>query len=370
MAQKLLLVDDENPLLDHLEELLKDCRDVFETHSCNSVDQAITASKKHVFDLIITDIKMPGKSGIDLLMHLKKIDYQGKFMVMTAYGNEEIYAKVHELGGIRIIAKPFDFDWLKDLLLNYFQQKKGFSGTIESIDLTSLLQLINLERKSVAVKIEVDNGHGFLYFNEGEIVNADFSGLKGEEAAIKLINQNSGKFSVLKPKKVKQVIDMPFLTFMMETMKIIDEERCKDDGASDEVKIFEEQNLHFKVSSEIFTPLTAVFGIENAAIFNSHGDLIIEKEKSKRNMKDWGIYGLNLFIESVDIITRMGDEQVKYYQIQTDKSVFFFTALVPQKVFLMVILNVEGNLGILRNKLKTISDSAYKHIYFNSYDET
>jgi len=157
---------------------------------------------------------------------------------------------------------------------------------------------------------------------------------------------------------------------MMETMKIIDEERCKDDGASDEVKIFEEQNLHFKVSSEIFTPLTAVFGIENAAIFNSHGDLIIEKEKSKRNMKDWGIYGLNLFIESVDIITRMGDEQVKYYQIQTDKSVFFFTALVPQKVFLMVILNVEGNLGILRNKLKTISDSAYKHIYFNSYDET
>ena len=179
MAQKLLLVDDENPLLDLLEELLKDCRDVFETHSCNSVDQAITASKKHVFDLIITDIKMPGKSGIDLLMHLKKIDYQGKFMVMTAYGNEEIYAKVHELGGIRIIAKPFDFDWLKDLLLNYFQQKKGFSGTIESIDLTSLLQLINLERKSVAVKIEVDNGHGFLYFNEGEIVNADFSGLKG-----------------------------------------------------------------------------------------------------------------------------------------------------------------------------------------------
>ncbi len=365
MIRKLLLVDDERPLLELLEESLSDCHDSFETYTCMSVDEAIDLSKKHLFDLIVTDIKMPGKSGIELLMHLKNIDFQGKMMVMTAYGNEEIYSKVNELGGIKIIAKPFDFDWFKDLLLDFFLERKGFSGTIESIDLTSLLQLINLERKTVAVKIEVENKHGFLHFEDGEIINAEFADLQGEEAAIKLINLNSGKFKVIKKKKTVKNIKTPFINFMMEIMRLIDEERAREarnaDGGS-----LEEEPLNFTVNEGLFLPLIEVSGFRNSAVYNQHGDLVVEQVANRDDMQDWGIFGLNLYLEAFDIIQRMGSKNLDFIQMQTEKYIYIYCGLMPGKAYLMVVLDVKGNLGSLKNKLKSVVEAAEDLITFGS----
>lgn len=365
MTRKLLLVDDERPLLELLEESLSDCKDSFETFTCFSVDQAIALSKIHVFDLIVTDIKMPGKSGIELLMHLKKINFQGQMMVMTAYGNEDIYSKVNELGGIKIIAKPFDFDWFKDLLLDFFHERKGFSGTIESIDLTSLLQLVNLERKTVAVKIDVGDQHGFLHFEDGEIINAEFADLQGEEAAIKLINLNSGKFKVIKKKKTKKNIKMPFINFMMETMRLIDEQRNRKAVGCDS-DLLEEEVLRFTVNEGLFLPLIEVSGFRNAAVYNQHGDLVVEQVANRDDMRDWGIFGLNLYLEAVDIVQRMGSQDLHFIQLQTEKYIYVYCALLPGKAYLMVVLDVKGNLDNLKNKLKSVVEAAEDLITFSS----
>jgi CheY-like chemotaxis protein len=364
MIRKLLLVDDEKPLLELLEESLSDCRDSFETFTCTSVDQAIALSKDHAFDLIVTDIKMPGKSGIELLMHLKSINFQGKMMVMTAYGNEDIYSKVNELGGIKIIAKPFDFDWFKDLLLDYFNERKGFSGTIESIDLTSLLQLINLERKNVAVKIDMGDQHGFLHFEDGEIINAEFADLQGEEAAIKLINLNSGKFKVIKKKRTKKNIKMPFINFMMETMRLIDEERNRQAAGSGD--LLEEEVLRFTVNEGLFLPLIEVSGFRNAAVYNQHGDLVVEQVANRDDMRDWGIFGLNIYLEAVDIVQRMGSKNLHFIHLQTEKYIYLYCSLLPGKAYLMVVLDAKGNLGVLKNKLKSVVEAAEDLITFPS----
>ncbi len=224
MAKRLLLVDDEEFFLEGLRDGLKEFSNRFVTDICFSVDDAKKLHKKNKYDLIVSDIRMPGKSGLDLFVYLKKKKFKGGFIAMTAYGTEDLLANVRELGGLDVIMKPFNLEWFKDKILEYFSDP-GVSGTIESIDLTSLFQMVNLEKKSVTVKIEHQDNIGFIYFEKGEIIHAEYSEFEGLEAAKFIIAMNKGKFSISKNGEVvPRSIDVPFVALMMDSMKLSDEE--------------------------------------------------------------------------------------------------------------------------------------------------
>lgn len=359
MIKRLLLVDDEKFLLESLKEGLVNYNNIFETVVCFSVDEAIKLTETYRFDLVITDIRMPGKSGIDLFMHLKNNNFQGKVMAMTAYGNEEIFSKINKLGAMKIITKPFDFEWFKRMLIDFFGDLKGFSGTIESIDLTSVLQIINLEKKSVVVKIRINEKSGYLYFDNGDIINAEFEGLTGVEAAKKLININRGKFSVLKgKKKVIRDINIPFITFIINIAKDIDEKKYKINKrpAGDEGKI------DVGVSKKIFNPLREIFGLKSAGIFNSAGDLIIKESTASVDMKGLGILGLNLYESTIETFKQLKLGCFDLFQIQTDKLIYVFSWLIYEEIYLGVILDIKGNVGILKHKIKEISKSIDEYV--------
>ena len=363
MRERLLLVDDEKFLLESLQEGLLDYKDIFETDICYSVDEAIELSKKNAYDLIITDIRIPGKSGIELLMHLKEHRFQGKVMAMTAYGNEEIFAKINELGGMRIIVKPFDFKWFRKMLLDFFEEKKGFSGTIDSIDLTSLLQLINLERKSVIVKIEIDDKKGFLYFDKGEIVNAEFDDLEGKNAAVRLISLNRGRFFVLKKeKKVERAINVPFLTFIMNIMKDIDEEAEKEEKEELELDIEEKKVLEFQINKEIFDAIKEVFGFKHAGVFDKDGDLIVSEPPGNKDIKGLGRYGLQLVEGGAQSMGGMGFGDSDILQLQANQVIFLFTWVVKGKICLGVVIEGKGDIELMKIKIKEILKSAYKYV--------
>jgi YesN/AraC family two-component response regulator len=228
MAKKLLLVDDEEFFLEGLKDGLSEYEDIFTTDICFSVEEAIKLYSKNQYDLIISDIRMPGKSGLDFFVYLREKNYNGGFIAMTAYGSVEVLEKIRSLGGLDIILKPFDFPWFKDKILDFFSEEEGVSGTVDSIALTSLLQMINLEKKSLIVRIEDKTSEGFLYFNKGEIVHAEYLELEGEEAAFHLTKMKKGRFSLLKwGKKVKKTIETPFMVLLMNAMKVNDEETQK-----------------------------------------------------------------------------------------------------------------------------------------------
>lgn len=70
--------------------------------------------------LILSDINMPGMSGLDLLEHIKKNFYEPSPVVMmiTAYGDEENRKNAKRLGADAFLTKPLDFKLLKKELLN------------------------------------------------------------------------------------------------------------------------------------------------------------------------------------------------------------------------------------------------------------
>lgn len=75
-------------------------------------------NNQHQAVLILSDINMPGMSGLELLQHIKN-DFEPPppvVMMITAYGDEENYNNAIQLGADGFLTKPLDFNLLKDKL--------------------------------------------------------------------------------------------------------------------------------------------------------------------------------------------------------------------------------------------------------------
>lgn len=67
--------------------------------------------------LILSDINMPGKSGLDLLKEVKAQFPQLKVMMVTAYGDQQNYDRAYSLGADDFITKPIDFETLREKII-------------------------------------------------------------------------------------------------------------------------------------------------------------------------------------------------------------------------------------------------------------
>ena len=85
--ERILVVDDEAILRNFLSETLK--RRHIEVHTAENGQKAISALRSHHYDLVITDMKMPDITGLDVLKKVKEISPQTIVIVVTAYGSIE-----------------------------------------------------------------------------------------------------------------------------------------------------------------------------------------------------------------------------------------------------------------------------------------
>ncbi|MBX9599714.1 MAG: sigma-54 dependent transcriptional regulator [Bryobacteraceae bacterium] len=107
MPQRILIVEDEEKLRRvialHLES------SGFETISAASAEEA---ARHPDADLVLTDLKLPGKDGLDLLDHLRAQNSRAPVIVMTAFGTVENAVHAMKAGAIDFLLKPFSLDHL------------------------------------------------------------------------------------------------------------------------------------------------------------------------------------------------------------------------------------------------------------------
>lgn len=117
---KVLVVDDERDVQVLFEQRFrKEIRSGYiEFAFAFSGEEALNflAVKKHEAVLILSDINMPGMSGLELLRHIKEKYHQPPPVVMmiTAYGDKDNHDAAMKLGADDFITKPIDFTNLKD----------------------------------------------------------------------------------------------------------------------------------------------------------------------------------------------------------------------------------------------------------------
>ena len=67
-------------------------------------------------DLVVSDVRMPGKSSLEVLRDLRRLDWVVPIVLITAFGSAEVHAEARRLGVRAVLNKPFNLDRLRDLL--------------------------------------------------------------------------------------------------------------------------------------------------------------------------------------------------------------------------------------------------------------
>ncbi len=107
-AGKILIVDDEPNMLHMLGSVLK--QDGFEPSTASSGREALEMAAEDRFDFILSDVRMPGMDGIQLLTTLREQGIDAVVIMMSAYGTVELALEAMRKGAYDYIAKPFKTD--------------------------------------------------------------------------------------------------------------------------------------------------------------------------------------------------------------------------------------------------------------------
>lgn len=111
-----LIVDDEEDLTWSISRGLAKDRDKFEVLSANSGQGALSMLSKHSISVIVTDLRMPGIGGFQLLDEVAARYPNTKVIVMTAYGSIEIKEILQNTKANWYIEKPFEINELRKLI--------------------------------------------------------------------------------------------------------------------------------------------------------------------------------------------------------------------------------------------------------------
>ncbi|KMY67468.1 hypothetical protein AAU61_11590 [Desulfocarbo indianensis] len=111
---KVLLIDDEKELVTTLSERL-DLRHIANDWA-TSGEEGLELIKRHAYDWVVIDLKMPGLGGLEAIQRIKKTSPSTRIILLTGHSAAEDLDHALELGADRYLVKPVDIDVLLSLM--------------------------------------------------------------------------------------------------------------------------------------------------------------------------------------------------------------------------------------------------------------
>ncbi|HSS20875.1 MAG TPA: response regulator [Pyrinomonadaceae bacterium] len=109
----ILIVDDDNLVRDTLHELLSLSH---ECHTADRAEQALAYLDVENYDVVLTDISMPGLSGKELLQHIQARHSTTPVIVISGMVDEEAKKDILNVGAFAYFAKPFKLEEIEDVV--------------------------------------------------------------------------------------------------------------------------------------------------------------------------------------------------------------------------------------------------------------
>ncbi len=170
-SKHILLVDDDDSIRWVLNEALADLG--LQVTQTSDADSAIKFLEAENYDLIISDVRMPGTSGIELLKHCQQYFPELPVIIMTAHSDLDSAVTAYTKGAFEYLPKPFDLDEVNDIIERALtpKQQKSESGSTtitnrfsivgEAPSMQNLYRAIGrLSNSHVSVLIRGESGTG------------------------------------------------------------------------------------------------------------------------------------------------------------------------------------------------------------------
>ena len=121
-AEKILVVDDEQSMTQFLGIVLR--KEGYNVTTANNGRDALEKVRAEAFDVVITDIKMPGMDGIQLLQGIKKQDPAVPVVIMTAYASQQSAIDAVNMGAFQYLIKNAKNDEIKLIVRNAIEMRR------------------------------------------------------------------------------------------------------------------------------------------------------------------------------------------------------------------------------------------------------
>ena len=123
--EKIVLIVDDEAIV---RESLGDClRDSYQVVTAETGEEALELIEKQDFDILVVDVRLPGKTGLQVLREVKEVKPYIDSIVITAYPSVELAVEVMKLGAVDYLIKPVAPDNLERLIRETLL-KKGKGG--------------------------------------------------------------------------------------------------------------------------------------------------------------------------------------------------------------------------------------------------
>jgi two-component system, OmpR family, phosphate regulon sensor histidine kinase PhoR len=124
MRPRILVVDDDAALLDALPETLRLRLDSIDVDTCDSAAEALSRIEEVDYDVIVSDIKMPGMDGLALLSEIKKRRPSTPTVLITGHGERDLAVAALRGGAQDLVQKPIDRDYFVATLERAIQLRR------------------------------------------------------------------------------------------------------------------------------------------------------------------------------------------------------------------------------------------------------
>lgn len=294
--RKILIVDDEVDLLNSLAQRIRTAQPNIEVVALTDPAEALQRIRADEYVLVITDVRMPGLTGLELLLHARERWPDLPFVVMTAFPTESVRREAMSFG-VHYIEKPFPFPSLlamvNEVLAN--RETPGFSGAVSSATLPDLVQLFFMSGSTGALRVWHNDDSGSIWFDRGAIVDAHAGTFSGREAIFEMISWEGGKFAMdLKVAPPSRSVQEGTTGLILEALRRLDE---KKNGRSFEVHQDAEEDLEFiETEGEVETmPNNIQITLERLRAIDGYiGSCIVDSESAMSLGSDGGNSTLNL----------------------------------------------------------------------------
>jgi len=226
--QNILILDDDADWLTLCRELLEELPTSPEILTANNAKRALALIETEPVRLLICDLKMPRIDGLQMLAIVRRRFPELRTVVLSGLEDEEYRSRAYALG--------VDLFWLKTemqrnskLFLECLesllgrQSEPGFRG-IQSKSLMDIIQMECLSRSSTVLRITRGPLIAKLWIQDGELIDAEAEGARGEAAFLRIVAWKSGTFENLPAEPDRErTIQKPVNALLLESAQSLDE---------------------------------------------------------------------------------------------------------------------------------------------------
>lgn len=195
----------------------------FTVSLAQNAEEATAILAEQLIEILLTDLRMPGADGNDLLDRVRALSPRTRAILMSGFANARDYQRAIECGAVRVLCKPFTSGELLQAIRQAIDCETGFRGSIHGLSLVDLLQMFHFARRSLAIVVD-GWAPGRVFLREGRIIHAVCREQVGVAALRSILAMPAGSLrTMVLPEDAPQTISGDFDELLLDTLRSVDE---------------------------------------------------------------------------------------------------------------------------------------------------